>query len=127
MITIDELIEWRKREIWGKLDTVALAKGHDYSGGKGDTFKNIRMCEHILGIPPEIGILIRLNDKFSRMGTLIISEWRDGGKAAVKDESVEDTILDAINYLSFVLALRAERKNHGRLSDDEIGRKVIIK
>ena len=115
MITIDELIEWRRREIWDKLDTVATAKGHDYSGAKGDTFKNIRMCETILSIPPEIGVLLRLNDKFSRLGNLIVSEWRCGDQAAVKDESVEDTVLDAINYLSFVLALRAERKNHGRL------------
>ena len=119
MITIDELIEWRKRAIWEKLDSIASAKGHDYSGTKGDTFRNLRINEQLLGIPAEIACLVRLNDKFSRMGALLVSEWRDGEKAAVKDESVEDTVLDAINYLSYVLALRTERKNHGRLSDGE--------
>jgi hypothetical protein len=109
MITIDQLIDYRKREIWEKLDAIALKKGHDYSGAKGDTFKNIRMPEHTLGIPAEVGILVRLNDKFSRMGTLIIAEWKDQEGAAVKDESIDDTIKDAINYLSYILVLRAER------------------
>jgi hypothetical protein len=119
MITIDDLIEWRKREIWERLDTIALQKGHDYSGTKGDTFKNIRLNEHILGMPAEIACLVRLNDKFSRMGTLLVGGWKDNETAAVKDESVEDTVLDAINYLTYILALRAERRNGGILPGGE--------
>ena len=51
------------------------------------------------------GIFIRVSDKFDRLKTLI---W-DDEKMSVMDEKIEDTCIDAINYLSYiVLQLRGE-------------------
>jgi hypothetical protein len=61
-------------------------KNVDY-GGNDDPFRNF----HTFG---ELGILVRLSDKLARLRT-----YCERGELLVKDESVEDTIIDAINYL----------------------------
>ena len=58
------------------------AKNSDY----GDSFAKIR--EEF----PE-SILIRVRDKYERLKTLL-----QGGEQKVKDESIEDTLLDLANY-----------------------------
>lgn len=85
-------------------------KGADYNRDQqtaGDTLFNLRVCE-LLSIVPSIeeGILVRLSDKFMRL----ISLTKPGTEAAVKDESVLDTIADTHNYLDFLGLMWLERR-----------------
>ena len=131
MTTIEEMIAWRKKHVFDKLDEIARAKGADYSGKTGDTFKNIRLIEVLSDgvITTDVGLVTRMTDKFSRMVQLLTREFlvylgqkfgvainADG--PAVKDESVEDSIRDYINYLTYELVIRAERWNGGKLPLD---------
>jgi len=50
------------------------------------------------------GIMVRLGDKYSRACNLV----RNQGKRTVKDETLEDTLLDLANYA--LLALLAYRR-----------------
>lgn len=72
-------------------------KNRDY-GGNTDPFKNFRTRG-------ELGILIRLEDKLARLDSFIQT-----GQLHVKDESVEDTIIDGINYLVLLHAYIKEQK-----------------
>jgi len=83
---------------------ITKAKGHDYSG-TADTLANLKAVEAFGLCSAEKGVLVRLCDKFKRLGRLV----GDGAEPMVKDESVEDTILDMINYLLLLAALRKEK------------------
>jgi hypothetical protein len=108
MITIEQLLSWRAK-LWAKLDDLARKKGADYSGIGADTFLNLRAVEQF-GLPAEIGVMVRVSDKFARIWQLLMRSWLSGKQAQVSDESIDDSIQDAVNYLSYILALRAERK-----------------
>jgi transcriptional antiterminator Rof (Rho-off) len=85
-------------------------KGHDYSG-EADTLRNVKTAE-MLGIcTAEQGVVIRLGDKLNRLAQLT----KPDAIARVKDESVNDTLLDMINYSVLLLALRAEKADIGDL------------
>ena len=110
-ISTEYLLQMR-RELFAKLDQVLLDKGNDYNAAQqesGDTLFNLRIAS-IMGIvpSPEMGILVRLGDKFMRLASLL----NPGVQQKVKDESIEDTIGDAINYLTYIAAFR--RKRAGR-------------
>jgi hypothetical protein len=70
------------KAITEQMASVYAAKNRDY----GNSFAELRKRY------PE-SILIRLFDKLNRLETLIRS-----GSAMVKDESIEDTLLDLANY-----------------------------
>ena len=114
MITPEEFLAYRKKYIYDVIDGIAKQKQHDYSGTKGDMLKNIRAAESI-GIPAQVAVIIRLQDKLNRLGNLLVMRWQTGEGPAVKNESIRDTTLDAIQYLSFVDALEAEETNGGKL------------
>lgn len=81
------------------------AKRSDYasSGNPLGNFEAARM----LGIDPMIGILIRMGDKYTRICNLA-----GKGRAAVKDESITDTLIDLANYsLLAVLSYKKEGKD----------------
>lgn len=80
----------------------AVRKNHDYGGSNNDPYANFRNSM-IAGVPVDRGILVRLMDKMSRISTLLDKE------AQVKDEAIDDTIDDAINYLAI---LKSYRKNN---------------
>lgn len=80
----------------------AVRKNHDYGGSNNDPYANFRNST-IAGVTVERGILVRLMDKMSRISTLLDKD------AMVKDEAVDDTIDDAINYLAI---LKSYRKNN---------------
>lgn len=73
-------------------------KNHDYASEK-DPWKNFRLAE-ILGISVETAIMVRFLDKLARINNLVDKE------PMVNDETVDDTILDAINYLAILRAYR---------------------
>jgi len=83
---------------------IVTKKNQDY-GADSDPFKNFRLVGHLDLTSVETGIMVRLCDKFARLSNLI------GGKApAVTDESLDDTLLDAINYLAILRAYLAAKR-----------------
>ena len=82
-------------------------KNNDYAGSDAQDFmKNFARCKNF-GIDMVSGIVTRMSDKITRMENLF--RLRD---QQVKDESLEDTILDLANYcLICVIAMR--RKSNG--------------
>ena len=78
-------------------------KNADYSGGAEDPFANFRGSEQF-GIAPELGIIVRIGDKFKRIEAFIKT-----GDLAVKEESVRDCCVDAINYVVLMAGLLIER------------------
>jgi len=85
------------------------AKNQDYATNK-DPFSNFRMVENIGLATLEQAILMRMCDKFARIVNLLKKD-----SAAVKDESVEDTLLDIMNYANILLAYR-QNKNGNKQS-----------
>lgn len=71
-----------------KLNQVYKAKNHDYGNSFGDTYKK-------LGI---ISAVTRLSDKMNRLMSLAVSH-----DAQVKNEKIEDTLLDMANYAIMTL------------------------
>lgn len=77
-------------------------KNADYSGDN-TSLKNFELSARVANISVPKGILVRLMDKMTRIGNLMDREGQ------VKDESIFDTIQDAINYSAILLhALRIE-------------------
>lgn len=76
------------RAICQKLNAIYKAKNHDYGDSFGNTYKK-------LGI---ISAVTRLSDKMNRLMSLAVSH-----DAQVKDEKVEDTLLDMANYAIMTL------------------------
>ena len=103
------------KEYWGhprfyefleKMADVHSRKNHDYSGD-GDPLKNLRAPERI-GISPFTGVMVRLQDKWSRL-----EQFLKSGELMVKDESVIDTLIDNANYSILAAILYLEAKEHG--------------
>lgn len=79
-------------------------KNADYSGDR-ESMKNFKISAQVAGVKMSQGILTRLCDKVTRIGNLINKE------AAVKDETVFDTIQDLINYAAILhYGLQVERE-----------------
>ena len=74
--------------------TTLEKKNHDY-GGSDNPYKNIE-ASRLVGVQPERAILVRIMDKMSRISTLLNND------AKVKNESIKDTIQDAIGYLAIL-------------------------
>lgn len=76
---------------------ITKRKNADYSGAGIDPFNNFRHIGNLVVVPNvdmvAVGFLTRMSDKFSRIGSFIAN-----GQLQVKDESVEDTLIDLANY-----------------------------
>lgn len=97
------------------LECVALykAKASDYNHPTkhvNDPLSNFRVAEE-LGVPAYLGALVRMADKWERIKTLTHKRVKSGEGPTVKDESIEDTLMDIINYGAIVLALYRQQKN----------------
>ncbi|MGC9046675.1 MAG: hypothetical protein ACP5IC_00965 [Minisyncoccia bacterium] len=82
---------------------IVKKKNKDYSGDD-DPFKNFRKAE-IVGASIEQGIMIRVMDKISRIGNLLATK-----DAAVKEETIQDTLVDCANYLAILNAYLESKK-----------------
>lgn len=76
--------------------TISRAKNADYAD-LNNPFKNFELSAQIANIPVAKGMMIRLMDKMTRISNLLERE------NVVKDEKIEDTIKDGINYLNILL------------------------
>lgn len=72
-------------------------KNADYS--KGTPLGNFYVAEALQACTAENGIIVRMSDKLSRLVSIL-----EKG-AQVKDESIEDTIVDIINYSVLLAAV----------------------
>jgi len=104
-----EYIEFHK-EFCQRMIDITKKKNADYAGAGDDPFNNFRHISNFVkgrGLDVvAVGFLTRMSDKFSRIGSFI-----DNGELQVKDESVEDTLLDLANYSAlFAGYLREARK-----------------
>jgi len=77
-------------------------KNRDYAASDADPFRNFRLSE-LIGVPAWRGALIRLSDKFIRITNLCKKE------AAVKEESITDTLIDLAVYALIIRILYNER------------------
>lgn len=82
---------------------IMARKASDYSGDE-DCNRNLMACEALGICQAEQGIMIRLFDKIQRLSNLLFKE------AKVKDESIQDTVHDARNYLAILLDIINEKK-----------------
>jgi len=79
-------------------------KNHDYSG-EGDPLKNLRAPERI-GVNAFTGVMVRLQDKWSRL-----EQFMRSGKFLVKGEGVIDTLIDNAVYSLLAILLYKEMAN----------------
>lgn len=101
METFNNVNEHEK--ICKELNALYSAKNHDY----GDSFRKTREI-----VPASI--LVRLHDKLGRLDSLLMAPET----AKVKDESIDDTLMDLANYAIMELVERRRDKVEG--SDTKI-------
>ncbi len=89
-----------------KCYAVMQKKNNDYSGGltSDDALANFKMSS-TLGMPPVMGLLLRIQDKMMRIKT-----FATDGSLNVADESVYDAFEDIINYAILGKALMIENR-----------------
>jgi hypothetical protein len=105
----DELLAHHKA-LCNKAFSLMQRKNADYAGKGGDEpFANFTRCEAMGICKTEAGMLVRMTDKMSRLSSFV-----ESGTLEVKDESVEDTCLDLINYSVLFYAFLQSKKeqNH---------------
>lgn len=95
----DELVTKARRVIEAKIKDYGYRSGYE-------AFRS----SVILGIPPMRGVLIRMLDKLIRINNLIEKD------PDVSNESLEDTIIDIVNYAALLSYLNEERQleRHGK-------------
>lgn len=91
-------------DLYNKCMKIIEAKNDDYANSI-DPFQNFRVC-NMINVPVERGILVRFMDKVVRISNLLEKE------ATVKNESIEDTLMDAINYLGILYVWLKESKTN---------------
>lgn len=108
-MTREELLAYH-RALCDRAVGIMVDKNRDYAGqalasaDRWAVFGNLRRCETLAIVPTEIGILIRIHDKLSRIQTYL-----QVGTLAVKDEPVERELVDVINYCGLLGAAIKER------------------
>lgn len=91
-------------ELTRSAGALMVKKNRDYTANAGP-FANFDTAT-MYGVHRVKGALVRLNDKLQRINSFI-----ERGVLDVEDESVEDTIIDVINYAVLIAAMiRAEKE-----------------
>ena len=90
-------------ELLNTIGDLHARKNSNYADDN-DPLSNLRACERI-GIPALTGVLVRLQDKWSRLEQLA------KGKPDLVGESIEDTLMDnAVYSLLAIVLIREGRK-----------------
>jgi hypothetical protein len=76
-----------------KMKAITHAKNADYTGSSASPFANFTRVEALGICSTEQGFLTRMTDKMARLVSFVQNDILQ-----VKDESVEDTLLDLANY-----------------------------
>ena len=94
------------QETCSKMISISKAKNADYTGGGEDAFANFTRVEAMGICTTEQGFLTRMTDKMSRIASFV-----KNGNLQVKDESVQDTLIDLANYSILMLGyLESEKR-----------------
>lgn len=105
-MTRDELLRCHI-ELTKKAYDLMKRKNADYAGRSGvEPFANFTRCESMGICTTEAGMLVRLTDKLSRLSSFV-----EAGAFQVKDESLEDTCVDIINYAILFQSFVQDKKN----------------
>lgn len=109
-MTRSELLDFHL-QMCNRARAIMQEKNHDYSGTKGDDpFGNFRMAD-AMGITTTLkAMLVRMTDKFKRLTTF------SDGPLLVKDEKVEDTCDDLVNYAILFAAFVKEMRHVEKLT-----------
>lgn len=89
-----------------KMKIITKAKNADYTGTDVSPFANFSRVEAVGICSTEQGFLTRMMDKLCR-----INSFAQKGFLEVKDESVEDTLLDLANYSILMAAYIKSKRN----------------
>ncbi len=89
-----------------KMLEITKKKNSDYTGDDSSPFKNFTMVEQMGFASTEQGFLTRITDKVMR-----VSSFVKNGTLQVKDEAVEDTLLDCANYCLLFICYLKSKKN----------------
>lgn len=86
------------KEIVDEMYEIYVAKNTDYGSSVSDTFRDFGL----------VSFLVRMSDKLNRLKTLSKQE------SLVKDEKIEDTLIDLANYsiLALIELRMLGEKNH---------------
>ena len=76
-----------------KMISITKSKNADYTGTDPDPFSNFAKVEQLGICTTSEGFLTRMSDKLMR-----VISFSQKGVLLVRDESVEDTLLDLANY-----------------------------
>ena len=89
----DELLQFHET-LCSEARELMQAKNHDYAGPDGQApFANFDVAEKIGICSAAEGMLVRMTDKLRRLIT-----FAKAGQLRVKDETVQDTCRDLVNY-----------------------------
>lgn len=93
-------------ETMHKMLTISRKKNKDYTGGTTDPFANFSRVEPLGVCSTEQGFLVRITDKLCRIASFVKQ-----GELEVKDESVQDTLMDMANYCILMLGYLESKKH----------------
>jgi len=96
----------RLTELYSDNVEISKRKNGDYAN-EDDPFQNFRACQ-AMGIPSEVGLVVRMTDKLARISNLIHRE------AKVADESILDTLSDLANYAMILRMYLEQKQNENR-------------
>lgn len=94
-------------ELCNRARQIMVVKNHDYCAGQPDLdpFANFNVTEQVLSIDARLLLLARILDKIQRLRGFLHT-----GSLAVKDESVDNCIIDMINYSVLFAGMTEECK-----------------
>jgi len=96
-------------ELLEKIGDLHARKNSNYAEDS-DPLSNLKACSR-LNIPPFMGIMIRLQDKWSRL------EQLSKGKPDLVGESIEDTLMDNAVYSLLAIIMLNEAKKEKEAHD----------